>query len=53
MSASEGLVAAEIPTFQALVRRNVNGFVQRCLKSRNNWMKSLHKFEQFLFVQVL
>ena len=39
MSANEGLVAAEIPTFQALIRRNVYGFVQRCLKSPNNWIK--------------
>ena len=27
MSTKEGLVAAEIPTFQALIRRNVYGFV--------------------------
>ena len=26
MSANEGLVAAEIPTFQALIRRNVDRF---------------------------
>ena len=52
MSANESLVAAEIPTFQALIRRNVYGFVQRCLKSPNNWLES-HDFKQFLFVQVV
>ena len=47
MSANEGLVAAEIPTFQALIRRNVYGFVQRCLKSPNNWIKSLMNSDSF------
>ena len=47
MSANEGLVAAEIPTFQALIRRNVYGFVQRCLKSPNNWIKSLMNSNSF------
>ena len=51
MSANESLVPAEIATFQALIRRNVYGFVQRCLKSPNNWIKS-HEFGQFQFVQV-
>ena len=49
MSANEGLVAAEIPTFQALIRRNVYGFVQRCLKSPNNWIKSLMNSDSFSF----
>ena len=52
MRANEGLAAAEIPTFQALIRRNVYGFVQRCLKSPNNWIKS-YEFGQFQFVQVV
>ena len=47
MSANEGLVAAEIPTFQALIRRNIYGFVQRCLKSPNNWIKSLMNSNSF------
>ena len=47
MSANEGLVAAEIPTFEALIRRNVYGFVQRCLKSPNNWIKSLMNSDSF------
>ena len=47
MSANEGLVAAEIPTFQALIRRNVHGFVQKCLKSPNNWIKSLMNSNSF------
>ena len=41
MSTNLSLVAAEIPIFQALIRRNVYKFVQRCLKSPNNWIKSL------------
>ena len=47
MSANEGLVAAEIPIFQALIRRNVYGFVQRCLKSPNNWIKSFMNSDSF------
>ena len=47
MSANEGLVATEIPTFQALIRRNVYGFVQRCLKSLNNWIKSVMNSNSF------
>ena len=53
MSAKEGLIAAEIPTFQALISRNVYGFVQRCLKSPNNLDKVSYEFEEFQFVQVL
>ena len=47
LSANEGLVAAEIPIFQALIRRNVYGFDQRCLKSPNNWIKSLMNSNSF------
>ena len=47
MSVNEGLVAAAIPTFQALIRRNVYGFVQRCLKFRNNWIKSFMNLNSF------
>ena len=47
MSANEGLVAAAIPTFQELIRRNVNRFVQRCLKFRNNWIKSFVNSNSF------
>ena len=50
-STNEGPVASEIPTFLALICRNIYGFVQRCLKSPNNWIVS-YEFEQFLFVQV-
>ena len=32
------VTAAEIPTFRVLICRNVYGFVQRCLTSRNNWI---------------
>ena len=47
MSAKEGLVTAEIPTFQALIHRNVYGFEQRCLKSPNNWINSLMNSNSF------
>ena len=47
MSASESLVAAEIPTFRALIRRNVDGFVQRWLKSPNNWIKLFMNLNSF------
>ena len=47
MSANESLVVAEIPTFQALIRKNVCGFVQRRLKSPNNWIKSLMNSNSF------
>ena len=48
MSANKGLVAAENPTFQEiLIRRNVYGFGQRCLKSPNNWIRSLMNSNSF------